>query len=224
MFIRQTLTNPAEIHMVKGKSFSFISFLRDTEAKEALEKVHGHIGIGDGNSPLYLVFVEAIPSPIAKASTKSEMVLPPGLELVENFITEEEETKLIESANFDASSSSLKHRKVVHFGYDFKYGSNSIDHEKPNGRDFPSFWKTILFDKALECGWIRKLPNQCTANMYEPGQGIPAHIDNHECCDETIWSVSLGSDIVMNFVSPDGIETPVFLPRRSAMFMSQESR
>ena len=37
---------------------------------------------------------------------------------------------------------------------------------------------------------------QCTVNRYEVGHGIPAHVDSHECCDQTLASLSLVSDVV----------------------------
>jgi len=36
-------------------------------------------------------------------------------------------------------------------------------------------------------------------NEYEPGQGIASHIDNAKLFDHIIVSLSLGSDVVMNF-------------------------
>ena len=71
-------------------------------------------------------------------------------------------------------------------------------------------------------------------NVYEffffnfLGQGIPPHVDNHNCCDDTILSLSLGSDVIMNFVHLDDLDRTepiiVNLPARSLMIMSQEAR
>ena len=73
-------------------------------------------------------------------------------------------------------------------------------------------------------------PDQCTVNRYLAGQGIPPHVDNHECCDDTILSLSLGSDVVMNFASLENIDDddhkviPVNLPRRSLLVMTGRAR
>ena len=56
-------------------------------------------------------------------------------------------------------------------------------------------------------------------------QGIPPHVDNHECCDDTIMSLSLLSDVVMNFTDLDSKKiTPINLPRRSLLVMTGKVR
>ena len=57
-------------------------------------------------------------------------------------------------------------------------------------------------------------------------QGIPPHIDTHSCCDGQISSLSLGSDVVMNFSGEGGAASSysVLLPRRSLMVMSGRAR
>ena len=73
------------------------------------------------------------------------------------------------------------------------------------------------------CG--KRRPDQCTVNRYFPGQGIPPHVDNHECCDDTIMSLSLLSDVVMNFTDLESKKMiPVNLPRRSLMVMTGRTR
>lgn len=42
-------------------------------------------------------------------------------------------------------------------------------------------------------------PDQLTVNIYEPGGGIPPHVDSHSPFEESIASLSLGSDIVIEF-------------------------
>ncbi len=78
-------------------------------------------------------------------------------------------------------------------------------------------------------GLLTGEPDQCTANRYSPGQGIPAHIDSHSCCGPEIASLSLGSGIVMNFTAvKKGRRTkdvfPVFLPPRSLLVMKGRAR
>ncbi len=74
-------------------------------------------------------------------------------------------------------------------------------------------------------GHLSALPDQCTVNRYEPGHGIPPHIDTHSCCDGAIASLSLGSDVVMVFTDAEtGEAMPVDLPRRSLMVMRGRAR
>ena len=84
------------------------------------------------------------------------------------------------------------------------------------------FFLSINYFSDL-CG--KRRPDQCTVNRYFPGQGIPPHVDNHECCDDTIMSLSLLSDVVMNFTDLESKKMiPVNLPRRSLMVMTGQAR
>ena len=58
------------------------------------------------------------------------------------------------------------------------------------------------------------------------GQGIPPHVDTHSCCTEQIASLSLGSDITMDFCHLSKSDGPfsVRLPGCSLMVMSNETR
>lgn len=69
-------------------------------------------------------------------------------------------------------------------------------------------------------GYIKHKPDQLTVNQYEPGSGIPAHVDTHSAFEDEI----LGSDVVMDFKHPDGVTVQVTLPRRSLLVMGGESR
>ena len=76
----------------------------------------------------------------------------PGLELFPDFITEKEETSILKqidefSENESSNSQSLKNRLVMHFGFAFEYGSNTIGKEKSRSNHFeiwpiqPWTWK-----------------------------------------------------------------------------------
>lgn len=54
--------------------------------------------------------------------------------------------------------------------------------------------------------------------------GIPSHVDTHSAFEDPILSLSLLSDVVMGFKDSTGHKVPVFLPRRSLVIMSGESR
>ena len=57
-------------------------------------------------------------------------------------------------------------------------------------------------------------------------QGIPAHVDTHSAFTDQLVSISLGSDITMEFCRPPphGATVAVRLPRRSALIMDGEAR
>ena len=68
-------------------------------------------------------------------------------------------------------------------------------------------------------------PEQLIINEYEPGQGIAPHTDRVDVFDDQIISVSLGSDIVMDFINSKTLETKsILLKRRSLLLMSEDAR
>ncbi len=241
VFHRNGVT-PSATHLLRGKSYSFASFAEVGDASDAFDAVHDKESLleeeeekkkegGDEKAPpLYLAFVEAVPEAVVRASRGDDHWLlgpPPGLLLLPDFVSEEEEELLLRSVpweeNCGGGRSSLRNRQVRHFGYDFVYGRNAIA-DQPNGSPFPSCWLPVL-ERAVGLGHLPELPDQCTANRYGPGHGIPPHVDAHSCCTGHIASLSLGSDVVMNFAVPtESGNRPVMLPRRSLMVMSGEAR
>ena len=241
--------------LLPDKSYSFIEFSNESSASKAYELVHSTLALPNQNNVLYLAYVNKIPevniNPL-NAWNQGKQIWPKGLELVADFVTEQEEKHILNCLDWSNVQNEkehiggLKNRKVLHFGYEFSYKNNSIETTQDinsNIQPFPDVFGQIL-KKALALGLITELPDQCTVNRYEPGQGIPPHIDTHSCCTDTILSLSLCSDVVMNFVNASAGELnvmedvnedrkdfskykgsiPVLLPRRSLLVMSDESR
>ncbi|XP_021526484.2 alkylated DNA repair protein alkB homolog 8 [Aotus nancymaae] len=212
--------------MPPNKPYSFARYKTVEESKRAYVTLNGKEVVDDLGQKiiLYLNFVE-------KAQWKElrPQALPPGLMVVEEIISSEDEKMLLESVDWTEdtddqnSQKSLKHRRVKHFGYEFYYENNNVDKDKPLSRGLPDICDGFL-EKWLREGYIKHKPDQMTINQYEPGHGIPAHIDTHSAFEDEIVSLSLGSEIVMDFKHPDGITVPVMLPRRSLLVMTGESR
>ncbi|XP_048199730.1 alkylated DNA repair protein alkB homolog 8 [Perognathus longimembris pacificus] len=212
--------------MPPNKPYSFVTYETTEEARNAYVALHGKEIVGDLGQKiiLYLNFVE-------KAQWKALGLpgLPPGLLVVEEIISSEEEKMLLESINWEENTDnkncqkSLKHRRVKHFGYEFHYENNHVDIDKPLPGGLPDICEHML-EKWLKEGYIKHKPDQLTINQYEPGHGIPAHIDTHSAFEDEIVSLSLGSEIVMDFKHPDGVSVQVMLPRRSLLVMTGECR
>ena len=64
----------------------------------------------------------------------------------------------------------MKHRSVKHFGYEFLYGSNNINKDKPLKEKIPSICDDLI-NRMKRQGTIDFIPDQLTVNQYEPGQG-----------------------------------------------------
>lgn len=137
-------------------------------------------------------------------------------------MSENEETILLNCITWSDSNSSsnLKHRKVTHYGYEFRYDINNVDKSSPLLNKIPEECKNILtrFDDKFFYA------DQLTVNQYQPGQGIPSHVDTHSAFEDPILSLSLGSAVNMEFRHKDGRQFIVLLPRRSLLVMSGESR
>jgi alkylated DNA repair protein alkB family protein 8 len=130
---------------------------------------------------------------------------PDGLIYIDNFIDSIYAEKILDFVCKDIESPSireLKKRKVKHYGYEFRYGTNDCDEDQklndPSNR-LPTELLRELFDKMIDKKLISKEPDQLTVNIYEPGNGIAPHIDNTEAFDDYIISLSLLSSCTMDF-------------------------
>lgn len=221
--------------MLPGKSFSFLKFNSVDEANVILQSMNGESKFGQNGSVLYMAFCKEPPR-LTDDPWKNPG--PPGLIILEEIISEEEETRLMklidwnsETVTQDSNSTDcrkdLKHRKVRHYGYKFIYtnGTNNVDTSNPLELKIPTEFEDYLFtrlEKELPSVKFTR-PDQMTVNKYEPGQGIPPHVDTHSAFEDPIMSLSIGSDVVMEFRKKDAT-VAVQLPRRSVLIMSEESR
>jgi len=93
---------------------------------------------------------------------------------------------------------------------------------------------SLSSDGEINPSWPYQL-NQLTINDYPPGSGIGSHVDTHSAFEDGIASLSLGSSSVMVFIrqngtildkgfTPEKVVKALFLPRRSLVMMTGESR
>lgn len=211
----------ADIIMLPRKPYSFVCFSKLEDAARVKEEFNGFDMHPNEKRKhlvtLYLSFVTKVPTSVAPCSN-----LPQGLIILEDFVSVEEEDLLISSLQWKWDSK-LKHREVKHYGYEFKYGINDVDADDPLPESIPNSCDGIL-QKALKTGYVQHLPDQLTVNKYHPGQGIPPHVDTPGAFEDGIMSLSLLSQVVMEFTHPDGRHLSVLLPRRSLLIMTGESR
>ncbi|KRX00371.1 hypothetical protein PPERSA_10870 [Pseudocohnilembus persalinus] len=148
----------------------------------------------------------------------------PGLIYIPDFITPEEEEKFFAEADA-AEWKNLQKRKVQHYGHEFIYGKNTAGANKIE--DFPPLAKekADIIDSLIEKqGAKQKKVNQLTLNSYEPGAGIPPHVDSHGPFEEFFGVFSLGDDCVMSFRNVQDQEKNILFPRRSLVIFSGEAR
>lgn len=210
-----------DIQMIPNKSYCFLKLSSLEDSRKVYENINGIAGLGQNGSPLILSYVTSIP----KVNNLWDHKLPAGLVLIEDFVDDKLEEILIKSVKLDASDSSqLKHRQVKHFGFEFLYGLNTVDPNKPLDEKIPNechvLWEIL---KQKNNFFSHFVPDQLTVNKYEAGQGIPSHCDTHSPFQDPIISLSLGSDIVMEF-KKDQKCVNVLLKKKSLLIMSGESR
>lgn len=159
----------------------------------------------------------------------------PGIYLVHDFITAQQEKELLEAVD-SRPWKSLSKRRVQHYGYEFLYQIRNVDPRQFLG-ELPDFVYPILEKiKSFPCpnNIHSRLMDQLTVNEYPSGVGLSPHIDTHSAFDELIFSLSLSSSCIMEFrkyndkedtlkcLSP--IRKAVFLPPRSMLLLSGEGR
>ncbi|XP_061706467.1 alkylated DNA repair protein alkB homolog 8 isoform X1 [Cydia pomonella] len=200
----------------KGETHSFLVFNSDDDAALFYKECNGKIKLR--GTLVYMNFVENAPN----LEVICEHDLPTGLLILNDFITPAEEDLFLKLFKFEESSN-LKNRQVAHYGYDFRYGSNDVDLSAPLIQTIPKECD-LLWQRLREQGIDVGVPDQLTVNKYEPGQGIPSHVDKHSPFGDTILSVSLGSSVVMDWKHHSGKYVPVVVPARSLLIMQGEAR
>uniref|UniRef100_A0A0N5AW43 tRNA (carboxymethyluridine(34)-5-O)-methyltransferase n=1 Tax=Syphacia muris TaxID=451379 RepID=A0A0N5AW43_9BILA len=205
-----------------SRPYSFVKFSSLSKAEEAMKELNGKVpcGLKSDALPFYTAFVKNVPAPVEKPS----LALPPGLSVIENFIDENEENLLMKHLESCLSSKEqLKSRTVVHFGYKFNYNKNEAT--TPAEYPMPQCCEPII-NRMITRNIFKERPDQLTVNIYEPGDGIPNHVDVHSPFGDTIVALSLMSDIVMDFrdIANTSIITSALLPRFSLLVMQDEGR
>lgn len=211
-----TADGVTRLTLLPGKQYSLVTYATAAQARAACDglrlktttllvegKTQGQNKACDGGDTLiYVTLVIGVPECPEDVQYRS----PPGLSVLPNFISSEEEKTLLSLVVWDQQSgddqrgATLKNRQVRHFGYQFQYGSNSIDPQQPlQDAPIPAEVRPII-ERMLEAAVVPLQPNQLTVNRYLPGQGIPPHTDSHDACTAELVSLSVGSAVVMDFL------------------------
>lgn len=151
---------------------------------------------------------------VAPLQPNDPTTLIPGLKIVPNFISTQEEEELLsvrfhlhcsfncllpfppplKAINDQAWNEDLK-RKTQQYGYKFEHASQNV-------RSFlgplPA-WLQRETNRLVERGLYPLMPDQVIINNYVPGQGINPHVDKTHCFDGVVGSLGLGSSCIMQF-------------------------
>ncbi|XP_029302280.1 alkylated DNA repair protein alkB homolog 8 [Cottoperca gobio] len=207
------------------KPYAFVTYRSEESARKAHIHLNGEkLQCGETSVTLYLSYVDSV-----TCEEEASVPLPEGLVLVEDFVSPEEEALLLAAIDWSSTindvtaQKALKHRRVKHYGFEFRYDNNNVDKDKPLPAGIPRDCLPVL-ERCVKNKHIDIMPDQLTVNQYESGQGIPPHVDTHSAFEDPIMSLSLGAKTVMEFRHPDGLLAAVVLPERSLLVMKGESR
>ncbi len=153
-----------------------------------------------------------------------------GFQYFDNFISPEDEIKLVEFIDSKPWNTSLK-RRTQHYGklYKYKNMNTSKDVNEYDVNPVPENF-IELFDKIKE---LMKLkidisPSslQVIVNEYEIGTGISKHVDDPVQFGEFVCGVSLLSSCEMTFTNTNDSKDihNIFLKRRSLYILTERSR
>ena len=207
---------------------------RSLESRQSLERMildgvleipfedgHPHLSVMDLYTKTSASSVEiSIPRFLSAGSLQT--LLPPGMVLLYDWLNEEEESNLARMLEKGVwSDQQISNRRLQHFGYVFDYMTRKCNEDLRV--EFPPYL-TALQNKLQI---LREVPwDQATVNEYVVGAGISPHVETHSAFAENVVSISLLSDIVMNF--HDGLQQrpsiSLCLPRRSLLLLSGEAR
>lgn len=153
--------------------------------------------------------------------------VPEGLIYRAGFLSEERERQLL--AWIDSEESAIwlgdLSRRVQHYGYKYDYSYRGIDKSARLG-PLPAWLDEVGREAGSHSvGSCQPLEpfEQAIVNEYMPGQGIAPHTDR-DCFGPVVATVSLSSDVVMDFFGPDGEICSQLLQRRSLMLLAGAAR
>jgi alkylated DNA repair protein alkB family protein 8 len=154
-----------------------------------------------------------------------DAVLPPGLMIEDDFITEAEESALVGAVNSRGWCTTLA-RRTQHYGYRFNYDTIGADpgqsvnetQSKAAGSEgsgaggteaaaedvLPAELDFARLQGASASHHPQTHYNQLTVNEYHPGMGISPHCETHSCFEAGFCSISLLAGIAMRFDLPAG--------------------
>ncbi|KAJ7953307.1 alkylated DNA repair protein alkB-like 8 [Quillaja saponaria] len=230
-----------------------VSFVEESSSQAAFKALDGQPCPELGGRSLHIRYSVLQPTSQVNDSvpvslTASELNIP-GIYLVHDFVSSEEEEVLLQAVD-GRPWKGLSKRRVQHYGYEFCYDTRNVNTRHRLG-ELPPFVSPILqrislFQDFRDAGNI--VLDQLTVNEYPPGVGLSPHIDTHSAFEDLIFSLSLAGPCIMEFrrylngdwlpkaasstdmkveVPEDGsnfIRSAIYLPPRSMLLLSGEAR
>ncbi|KAI8815703.1 uncharacterized protein EV422DRAFT_502112 [Fimicolochytrium jonesii] len=220
------------VEMLLGKAYSYIVFETPESALKAYHSIQDEgreLPLPQGGSKrLLLTFAKSISRQVALTNPAEVSNTVPGLALVHDFVTSEEEANLLASVDHERDSPrwiDMLKRRVQHYGFRFDYALNDVDLDSII-EPMPA-WAEPVLQRYRAAFPEHESPDQLTVNEYWPGAGIGPHADRHTIFGDVVVALSLGSGVVMEFrrlEEASYLTYNVHLPSRSLLVISGEAR
>mmetsp|Transcript_63656 Transcript_63656/g.170559 ORF Transcript_63656/g.170559 Transcript_63656/m.170559 type:complete len:411 (+) Transcript_63656:52-1284(+) len=180
-----------------GAALSHVSFACESDAAAAQAALDRRkLGTGVITARYAELGEVKLPGAVVPAAQSLREADIPGLKLLTEFISEEQESELLAAIDTRPWDTTVK-RRVQHDGYAFDYHTLKVDISRKMG-PLPDFVQTLLSAAdAQGCGLPD--PDQLTINEYLAGVGIAWHVDTHSAFEDTILVLSIGAPIVLEF-------------------------
>ena len=143
-------------------------------------------------------------------------ILPPGLTYVPDYLSRDQELRLIRMIGPGAWDHTYERRRK-------QYGGRYLGGDLAGVLPVPK-WLDQLMDRVVVDGYLPLRPKGALINEYLPGQGIADHVDRASRAGGKVISISLGSGAEMRFVEPCGQRHHVYLEPRSLLLMEGDAR
>lgn len=147
---------------------------------------------------------------------------PPGLRLVERWLTAEEEAALLVGVDAEEWRTDIA-RRVQQHGLRYSGRRSERPQVLPGGLPH---WMRFVVDRLEAQRVLARRAEQVNVNEYLPGQGIAAHVDVAHF-GPTVAIVSLGAPTVMAFQPGPGAageRAELLVPHRSLVVLGGEAR
>ena len=176
---------------------------------------------------LRLVSVESgpIPEPPISRTRRFQVQIGyvPGLKYVQDFISLEEEQRLIQTIDECTWDTDSLRRRVQQYGWRYDYKDRKVDISNRLG-PLPA-WAEVLALRLFSSKLLDQLPDQVIVNDYREDQNISKHIDKPNLFAEGIAMISLNESWEMIFRPPSsGEKVAQLLDRRSVAIMTGDAR
>ena len=157
--------------------------------------------------------VPIFPNKVDECSKTQESILEPisGLSVYQNFISEEEQYKILNTIEDESSVNGPLWKKCTfngsHLGKRWGVHCNLRERKvTPQEHELPQFFHDIIFPKLIYLNHMKGIiPNEANAIDYRKSMGhyLKSHVDNRQLSKEPIANLSLAGSCYMTFTPTD---------------------